>query len=147
MFKHILVATDGTELSDKAVDRAIALAAEHDAELVAFTVVPQYEQSLMNGALSFATDEIAQAEARSAGQAWTRLEAIVQRAEASGVRIKTAAGRSDRPAQAIVAAARKHRSDLIIMASHARKGIRRLLMGSETQDVLTRSPVPVLVLR
>jgi nucleotide-binding universal stress UspA family protein len=146
MFKHILVATDGSELSDKAVASAIALAAEHDAELVAFIVVPQYAHSLMMGALSFATDEVAQAESRSSGQAWTTLEAIVLRARASGVRVKTAAGRSDRPAEAIVSAARKHRSDLIIMASHARKGIRRLLMGSETQGVLTRSSVPVMVL-
>ena len=75
------------------------------------------------------------------------LEAISTRARAAGVRIKTAAISSDRVADAVIAASKKHKSDLIVMASHGRKGIRRLLLGSETQHVLTHTTLPVLVLR
>ena len=75
------------------------------------------------------------------------LAAVATRAKSSGVKVKTVTVSSDLVAESIVAAAKKHKCDLIVMASHGRKGIKRLLLGSETQHVLTHSTVPVLVLR
>ncbi|MDR6536744.1 universal stress protein [Variovorax soli] len=147
MFKRILVATDGSALSKKAVASAISLAAQHDADLVALTVVPRYAASYFDGAMTFSHEEVARIENAWAERAQGMLDAISTRAKAAGVRIKTAAVPSDRVADAVIAASRKHKSDLIVMASHGRKGIKRLLLGSETQHVLTHSTLPVLVLR
>jgi nucleotide-binding universal stress UspA family protein len=147
MFKRILVATDGSALSKKAVTKAIALAAQNDAELVALTVVPRYPKSYLDGAMAFSHDDIAQIEKQWAESAQGTLDAVSVRAKAAGIRIKTAAISSDQVAETVIAAARKHKSDLIVMASHGRKGIKRLLLGSETQHVLTHSALPVLVLR
>jgi len=68
-------------------------------------------------------------------------------AAGQGVKARGATVKSDRVAESVIAAARKHKAGLIVMASHGRKGIQRLLLGSETQHVLTHSSVPVLVLR
>ena len=73
--------------------------------------------------------------------------AVKTLAAAKGVNVKPVVSKSDLVAEAIIAAAKKHKCDLIVMASHGRKGIKRLLLGSETQHVLTHSLVPVLVLR
>lgn len=147
MFHRILVATDGTALSDKAVTSAIDLAAENRAELVALTVVPRYARSYFDGVMVFTNEDVARIEGQSARRAQDRLDVVGERAEASGVKVKTATVVSDMVADAIIAAAKKHKSDLIVMASHGRKGIARLLLGSETQHVLTHSKLPVLVLR
>jgi nucleotide-binding universal stress UspA family protein len=66
---------------------------------------------------------------------------------AEGVTVKAVVAKSDLVAEAVISAAKKHKCDLIVMASHGRKGIKRLLLGSETQHVLTHSHIPVLVLR
>ena len=76
-----------------------------------------------------------------------RSQLLAAQAEASGVKIKTATVSADLVGDAIIAAAKKHDSDTIVMASHGRQGIKRLLLGSETQHVLTHSDLPVLVLR
>ncbi|RZL89893.1 MAG: universal stress protein [Variovorax sp.] len=147
MFKRILVATDGSPLSKKAVKSAIALAAQSDADLVALTVVPRYPTNYFEGAMVFSHDDVARIEKQWSEAAQVTLDAASAHAKAAGVRIKTAVINSDLVADAIIAAAKKHKSDLIVMASHGRKGIKRLLLGSETQHVLTRSALPVLVLR
>ncbi|AMM26127.1 universal stress protein [Variovorax sp. PAMC 28711] len=147
MFQRILVATDGSALSRKAVKGAISLAAMSGAELIALTVVPRYPTSYLDGAAVFAPEDVARVERQWAEAAQTTLEAIRKKAMAEGVKVKTATASSDRVAESIIAATRKHGADLIVMASHGRKGIKRLLLGSETQHVLTHSTVPVLVLR
>ena len=147
LFKRILVATDGSTLSRKAVASAISLAATHEAELLAVTVVPRYPTSYFEGAVGFSPDEIAIIEGRWAQDAQKKLDAVSERARAAGVQVKTASLSSDLVAEALIAAAKKHKCDLIVMASHGRKGLNRLLMGSETQHVLTHSTLPVLVLR
>ena len=147
MFKRILVATDGSTLSKKAVTSAIALAATHDADLVAINVIPRYPKGYFEGAVAFSPEDIGRVEKQWADKAQAMLDTVKSRAEQSGVRIKTATVNSDLVAESIVAAAKKHKCDLIVMASHGRKGIKRLLLGSETQHVLTHSTVPVLVLR
>ncbi|WGT65112.1 universal stress protein [Variovorax paradoxus] len=147
MFKRILVATDGSTLSKKAVTSAIALAARHDADLVAINVIPRYPKGYFDGAVAFSPEDIGRVERQWAEKAQAMLDTVKSRAEQSGVRIKTATVNSDLVAESIVAAAKKHKSDLIVMASHGRKGIKRLLLGSETQHVLAHSALPVLVLR
>ncbi len=147
MFQRILIATDGSTLSRKAVATGIALAAQHGAELVAMTVVPRYPKAYFDGAMVFAPDDIARIEKQWAAAAEETLATVATRAKSSGVKVKTVAVSSDLVAESIVAAAKKHKCDLIVMASHGRKGIKRLLLGSETQHVLTHSTLPVLVLR
>lgn len=147
MFEHILVATDGSELSQKAVASAIDLAQQHHAELVIFTVVPHYPKSYFEGAVLFSNEDIARIERQWVDSAQTMLEAAATAARERQVAVRTAFAHSDRVAEAIIAAAKKHGSDLVVMASHGRKGVARLLLGSETLHVLTHASVPVLVLR
>lgn len=147
MFKRILVATDGSPLSKKAVESAIALAARSGAELLALTVVPRYPTNYFDGAAVFTPEDIGRIERQWAESAQATLDEIAKLAEASGVRIQTTTVSGDLVGEAIIAAAKKHGSDTIVMASHGRRGIRRLLLGSETQHVLTHSDLPVLVLR
>lgn len=147
MFKRILVATDGSLLSKKAVTSAIALAAQSGAELVALTVVPRYPTNYFDGAAVFTPEDIGRIEKQWAESAQATLDEIAKQAEASGVRIQTTTVSADLVGEAIIAAAKKHGSDTIVMASHGRQGIKRLLLGSETQHVLTHSDLPVLVLR
>jgi nucleotide-binding universal stress UspA family protein len=147
MFKRILVATDGSTLSKKAVSSAISLAAQNEAELFAITVVPRYPKNYFEGSMTFSPDDIARIEGDWAAKAQGKLDVVSNLAKAAGVRIKTAAMSSDLVAESVISAAKKHKCDLIVMASHGRKGIKRLLLGSETQHVLTHSELPVLVLR
>lgn len=147
MFKRILVATDGSALSQKAVAAAIALAADHDADLVALNVVPRYPQSYFEGSVRFSAEEIGRVEKQWADNAQAMLEKVSALARKSGVRARTITVNSDLVGESILTAARKHKNDLIVMASHGRKGIKRILLGSETQHVLAHSTLPVLVLR
>jgi nucleotide-binding universal stress UspA family protein len=147
MFKRILVATDGSQLADKAVATAIDLATEHSAELTAFTVVLRQPKSHMDGALRFQSEELDRIESRRAEQAKTMLDAVEKRAQARGVRVGSAIVRSSRVAHSIVEAAGKYGSDLIVMATHGRTGLTSAFLGSETSQVLAHSDVPVLVLR
>ena len=147
MFKRILVATDGSTLSKKAVNSAIAMAAQNDADLVALNVVPRYPQSYFEGSMTFSVEDISRVEKQWAEKAQAMLDIVSASARKSGVRVKTVTANSDLVGESIIAAAKKHKSDLIVMASHGRKGIKRLLLGSETQHVLAHSALPVLVLR
>lgn len=147
MYKRILVATDGSKLSQVAVDHGIALAAMCGAELVATQITPRYPKSYFEGSLPLSADEVKRIESQWTETAQVVLEAVKEAAKAKGVKVKTVQTKSDLVADAIVAAAKKHNVDLIIMASHGRKGLKRLLLGSETQHVLAQATVPVLVLR
>lgn len=147
MYKRILVATDGSELSSKAVQSAIALAGLSGAALVALKVVPRYPRAYMEGSLPVDTQNIKKIEAQWAASAQAEVDAVRAEASAQGVSAKAVVAKSDLVAEALIAAAKKHKCDLIVMASHGRKGIKRLLLGSETQHVLTHSHIPVLVLR
>lgn len=147
MYQRILVATDGSELSQKAVRHALALAKLSGAELVAMKVVPVYPRTYLEGGATTDNSEIARVEADWVAQAQATLDEICALATSQGVRSKTTITKSDLIAEAIMASAQEHAVDLIVMASHGRKGIKRLLLGSETQQVLTHSTVPVLVLR
>ena len=147
MYKRILVATDGSNLSRKAVSSAIALSALAGAELVVLKVVPRYPMSYFEGGIAVSTTEVARVEKQWADSAQVVVDAVQRAALAKGVKAKSVTVKSDLVSDAIISAAKKHKCDLIVMASHGRRGIKRLLLGSETQLVLTHSHMPVLVLR
>ena len=147
MYKRILVATDGSTLSKKAVASAIELAALSGAELVAVKVTPRYPQSYFEGSLPLSATEVSKIEKQWTDTAQKVVDAVAKSAKAKGVTVKAVVVKSDIVSDAVIAAAKKHKADLIVMASHGRRGIKRLLLGSETQQVLTHASVPVLVLR
>jgi nucleotide-binding universal stress UspA family protein len=147
MYKRILVATDGSDLSKKAVISAIELAALAGAELVALKVVPSYPQSYFEGGVVLQVSEVSRIEKQWAEEGQAIVTAVEKAASAKGVATKAITVKSDLVSEAIIAAAKKHKCDLVVMASHGRRGLQRVLMGSETLHVLTHSHVPVLVLR
>jgi nucleotide-binding universal stress UspA family protein len=147
MYRSILVATDGSTLSKKAVSSAISLAQLCGAELVALKVVPRYPMSYFEGGMAIQAAEVARVESQWSADGHAVVEAVKKAALAKGVVAKGVVGKSDLVAEAIITTAKKHKCDLIVMASHGRKGVKRLLLGSETQHVLTHSHIPVLVLR
>jgi nucleotide-binding universal stress UspA family protein len=147
MYKRILVATDGSTLSKKAVTSAIGLAATCGAELVALKVVPRYPQAYFEGSIPLSVQDVNRVEKQWADAAQAAVDAVVKSAKSKNVQAKGIIAKSDVVSDAIIAVAKKQNADLIVMASHGRKGIKRLLLGSETQQVLTHSLIPVLVLR
>lgn len=147
MYKRILVATDGSPLSTQAVSSAIDLAALAGAELVALKVVPCYPQSYFEGGLALQAAEVGRVEQQWEEEAQSIVNAVREEALKKGVKTTAITVKSDIVSDAIISAAKKHDCDLIVMASHGRRGIKRMLLGSETQQVLTHSHTPVLVLR
>jgi len=147
MYKRILVPTDGSTLSKKAVQGAVGLAAAVGAELVVLNVVPRYPTAYFEGGVSVSPAEMTRVEKQWAAQGQKIADGGVVAAGEAGVKARGITVRSDLVAEAILAAARKNRCDLVVMASHGRKGLKRLLLGSETQHVLTHGKIPVLVLR
>jgi len=147
MYQRILVTTDGSSLSKKAVTSAITLAATCGAELVAMKVVPRYPQTYFEGSVPLSAEEVGRIEKQWQEAALKNLEAVQKAAKAKGVNCKVVTVKSDVVSDAIIATAKKQKADLVVMASHGRKGIKRLLLGSETQQVLTHCHTPVLVLR
>ena len=147
MYKRILIATDGSELSEKAVQSGISLAALSGASVVALKVVPRYPRSYFEGGMPVEASDIQRIEKQWDDAAQTLVDGVKAAGDAQGVSVKAVVAKSDLVAEAVIAAAKKHKCDLIVMASHGRKGIKRLLLGSETQHVLTHSHIPVLVLR
>jgi nucleotide-binding universal stress UspA family protein len=147
MYQRILVATDGSDLSRTAVSSAIELAAAVGAELVALYVVPRYPVSYFEGGITISVQDIARTEKQWSDKGQAVVDEAKKDAEAKGIKATAVVAQSDLVAESIMAAATKHNCDLVVMASHGRKGIKRVLLGSETQHVLTHSTVPVLVLR
>ena len=147
MYQRILVATDGSDLSRIAVRNAIELATALRAELVALYVVPRYPVSYFEGGISISVQDIAKTEKQWGDKGQAVVDDVQREAGALGVRASAVVVHSDLVAESIMSTAAKHNCDLVVMASHGRKGIKRVLLGSETQHVLTHSTVPVLVLR
>jgi len=149
MYRKILVSTDGSRLSDRAVKEATLLAKAVDAKLVLFHVLPPVRQPIYSEGSSALIGIGSRSKARKAAAAQARrvLAAAGKKAEAAGVAATKDYAVSASPHDGIVAAAQKHRCDLIVMASHGRRGLSRFLLGSETQAVLSRARVPVLVVR
>ena len=147
MFKHLLVPTDGSQLSSDTVKRAIAFARETRAKVTFFFAKPDYPVAFYGeGALIDPTtpDKFAELADQQAKEILVAHEAA---AKAEGVASASMSSVSDTPYEAIIAADEESGADLIFMASHGRRGISGLLLGSETQKVLTHSKIPVLVYR
>ncbi|MDP3251439.1 MAG: universal stress protein [Hydrogenophaga sp.] len=147
MYKRILVATDGSKLSQQAVDHAINLADLTGAEVVALKVIPRYPQTYFEGGVALAAAEVARIEKQWQEEGMAAVNAVKSAGQLQEVKVKPLTVKSDLISEAIIATAKRNKCDLIVMASHGRKGIKRLLLGSETQQVLTHSHIPVLVLR
>ena len=144
-FKHILVPTDGSKLSEKSVKHAVQLAKQLGARLTAFHVVPKFHPTdYQMGLLQMSADEYDHARLEHSMQF---LRFAERAAAAADVACEARHVISDRPYKEIVKAAQKYGCDLILMASHGRRGIEGFLLGSETHKVLTHSHVPVLVYR
>jgi nucleotide-binding universal stress UspA family protein len=147
MYKRILIATDGSALSKKAVSHGLDLAQALGASVVATKIVPRYTQTYFEGVVTLSAEDVKKVEQEWTANGQAVLDKIAQAAQTRKVECKTTVVKSDRVAEAIINAAKKNDCDLIVMASHGRKGISRVLLGSETNAVLTHSHVPVLVLR
>ena len=147
MYKKILVATDGSKLSQKAVTHALASAVLSDAELVAIKVIPRVQQAYYEGAIPLNDQETKRILATWRHDAETLLSQVVALGKRKGVVVKPVVVSSDLVAETLIKTALKTKADLIVMASHGRRGISRLLLGSETNHVLTHSSIPVLVIR
>ena len=147
MYQRILIATDGSALSRKAVESGIELAGLTGAQIVVLKVVPRYPVSYFEGGASLPVSSIAAMEKQWTEAAQAVVAAVKTRAEAQGIKTKAVTHASDLVAETILSIAKKNRCDLIVMASHGRRGLKRVLMGSETMHVLTHSHTPVLVLR
>ncbi|MEW5886141.1 MAG: universal stress protein [Pseudomonadota bacterium] len=147
MYQRILVTTDGSELSDQAVAHALKLANALCAELLALRVVAPYPKTYFEGGVALAEEEVRRIEQQWHDDAMDSLHAIQAEGQKLGVKVRPLTVQSELIAEAIMAAAQQHKADLIIMASHGRRGLKRLLLGSETQQVLTHTSTPVLVLR
>jgi nucleotide-binding universal stress UspA family protein len=142
MFKHILVPTDGSELSTKAVAGALELAKALGAKVTAYTCVVEYLPMT-----EFAVETPQSVMDQMEAEADRYLEQFAKDAKASGVPYDTAKSVEFSPYTGIINTARDKGCDLIMMASHGRRGLAGILLGSETQKVLTHSEIPVLVYR
>jgi nucleotide-binding universal stress UspA family protein len=147
MFKRILVATDGSELSARAVTKAIGLASALGAELFALKVVHLQHEAHWDGGMNHERAAHAKLEAQQAEQAQAIVAAVKESAQGSGIRVTPLTAKAVSVADALIEAAQQNGCDLVVMASHGRSGLARVLLGSETQHVLTHSQIPVLVIR
>jgi nucleotide-binding universal stress UspA family protein len=145
MFKHILLPTDGSELSEAAIQKGVQFAKSINAEVTGFHVIlPFHVFTLQTEMLEDTKEEY---ERQSKVQAERFLGVIKKAAEKTGVSCNTDYVTSSHPYEMIIKAAEKKGCDLIMMASHGRRGMQGLLIGSETQKVLTHTKIPVLVCR
>ena len=145
MFKHLLLPTDGSEASQATLLEGVRLAKELNARITGISVVPEFHVLTFNTMMIEDTREVFIAESRS--QALKYLAVLNQAANESGVPCETEVMLGDHPYEAILRACESKGCDLIVMASHGRRGVQALLVGSETQKVLTHSKIPVLVYR
>jgi nucleotide-binding universal stress UspA family protein len=145
MYKHILIPTDGSDLSKQAVKQGAAFAKSLHAKVTAVTVTPTFHAITAEPLM--VTDTEPEFRKDSAARAKKLLDVAKSAARAAGIRFEGVHVVNDQPFAAIISTARKKGCDLIFMASHGRKGITALVLGSETNKVLTHTKIPVLVCR
>ncbi|MFM7648382.1 MAG: universal stress protein [Cyanobium sp.] len=146
-YRHILVPTDGSEISERAVEQAVSLAAALGARLRLLHVQVSFPISLVGVGELVEPSTVDALLAATQQRSETNLGEAMARAAAAGVEAEQSLLVNPQPHQAILEEARTHGCDLIVMASHGRRGLEGLLIGSETQRVLTQSSCPVLVVR
>ena len=147
MFKRILVPTDGSELAAKAVTMAVGLARTHGASLVALHVFPQLPGAHYSSAAPLLKQLEGDYESHQREQARDILHGVAKEAAAAGVAVEEIVVESEDVYARIVEAAKQYNCDVICMASHGRRGVAAVVLGSETHKVLIHSQIPVLVVR
>ena len=146
MYKHILVPTDGSELSLKAAKAAAGLAKTLDAKVTAVYVIPSYMPPLQTEGTILYSEDVTPQKYKAATEKSARA-ALGKVEKTAGVKVDKIFLTNDQPWQGIIDTAKARKCDLIVMASHGRKGLSGLIIGSETNKVLTHSKTPVLVCR
>ena len=145
MYERILIATDGSDLSGKAIDQGLALAKAVGAKVTILRVTSQPAPMVYEGVVvALPVEEISEEIAKNVEKYLGTLRA---KATQAGVEAETIQIENDFPWQVIIDTARDKGAGLIVMASHGRRGLSAVLLGSETQKVLTHSTIPVLVCR
>jgi nucleotide-binding universal stress UspA family protein len=145
MFKHILIATDGSELAERAAAQGLELARLLNAKVTVATVSEPWTAVVTgDAAFGFPPEDYDRGVTENAAIVLGR---IAEKAEAAGLDCPTVHVKDHFPDEGIVSAAKEKGCDLIVMASHGRRGLARLLLGSVASRVLTLSPVPVLICR
>lgn len=145
MFKTILVPTDGSPLSTKAINAAIEFAQSNGGKIVGLSVAEPYPYTpLTDGSI---TVDAHNYEAKMRELAQMHVQRIADAAQAANIPCETCVRQSFSPYEEIISVANKYDCEIIFMASHGRKGLSRLFVGSETQKVLAHSTIPVLVFR
>lgn len=145
MFKHLLLPTDGSQLSEAAIQKGVQFARSINAKVTGFYVMPEFHVFTYRTEMLEDTKEEFAKDCRAHADQF--LAVIEKAAKAAGVACDTALATSDHTYEAIIKAAEEKSCDLIMMASHGRRGVQGLLLGSETHKVLTHSKIPVLVYR
>jgi len=145
MFKTILVPTDGSPLAEKAVAAAVKYAKETGAKIIGISVAEPHPSALLSDSDFFGTSHAISEKAHDLAK--DHAEKIATAASTENVLCETIAVHSARPDQEILEAAKNYNCDLIFMSAHGHKGVTGLFVGRETQKVLARSPIPVLVYR
>lgn len=145
MYKHILIATDGSELAHKAVVQGLGLARALAAKVTAVTVTEPWTAVVPGEmGMAFPIDDYEKGAAQNAASLLTVVKAEADR---SGIACATVHAADQYPADGIINTAREKGCDLIVMASHGRRGISRLLIGSQANQVVVHSSIPVLIVR
>jgi len=147
MYQHMLVATDGSKLSGKAVTHAIALAQALGGQMTVFYASPDYPLPAYADGVVYEPVSKKEYAALAEKEAEKIFEPIVAKAAEAKVTCDTVHAIAGAPWEAILSAAKKAKADVIVMASHGRRGVSAMLLGSETQKVLTHSKLPVIVVR
>lgn len=145
MYQHILIPTDGSELSQQAIEHGIALAKSVNAKVTVMTVTAPFQLFAIEPGI--VTDTPEQYEKRAEALAAKDLNAAMEVATAARISCDIIRVEHEHPYRAIIDTAAQKSCDLIVMASHGRRGISAVVLGSETVKVLTHSAVPVLVVR
>ena len=144
MYKRVLFPPDGSEITGKAMQSAIAMARLCGAELYVLAVKEPFPYSAISEMQPVPPQEFFDAQERIAA---ARVKAVTEAATAAGVTCHGHTVEALHPWEAILDHAKAQGCDLVVMASHGRRGVSALLLGSETQKVLTHSTLPVLVVR
>ena len=148
MYKHILIATDGSELATKALEHGLSLAKKDGAKVTVVTVTEQWSpMDIAHEVRQGRPDPVGRFEDLAAAAAKRILDGATARANAIGVSCDYIHVKDQHPAEGIIAAAKDKACDLIVMASHGRRGLSRALLGSQANEVLTHCTVPALIVR
>ena len=148
MYKHILIATDGSELAARGVEHGLAIAGPLGAEVTVLTVIePLDPRTYADAAAAGVRDPAVRYDQSIDSEMNARFAGIRERAESAGVAVNLMHEIDEAPAEAIVRTATLRHCDLIVMSSHGRRGARKLILGSQTAEVLAHTTVPVLVIR